>query len=222
MSDRDLRVLIGDCQLRMMAGDHTAITQVHNRLSAGLVTHFLRRLSAGEFADRQTAEELAQRTWIEFWKALQGGTYDPARSRPSTFLYAIAGNIWLRHRREQGRKKPARLGDAAEWALELAAEEFHDASSLADTLDLIRGVIDGDDSSNPFSTDERQMLRWIAQGHTERDIAGFLALSASTTHERKRSLLSRFNAFLVGRGCISEISRAARPPSSEEPRDSHE
>ncbi len=216
MSGGDLNALIVDCQLRMMAGDHTAITEVHKRLSPGLVTHFLRRLGATELAGRDTAEELAHRTWIEFWKALQGGTYDPARARPSTFLYAIAGNIWLRYRREQGRKKPISLGDAAEFILDPAGDALDDPTSLAETLDLIRGVVDGDDSSSPFSANERQMLRWIAQGHTERDIAGYLALSASTAHERKRSLLSRFSAFLVGRGCISQKVRATRPPAGEE------
>ena len=203
-----------------MAGDHTAISEMHKRLSAGLVTHFLRRLGGGALSNRETAEELAHRTWIEFWKALQRGTYDPTRARPSTFLYAISSNIWLRHRREQGRAKGTTLGDGDDWIESPATDQLNDSSQLAESLDLIRRVINGEEPSAPFCDSERQILLWISQGHSERDMAGFLALSPSTAHERKRSILRRFSAFLVGRGCISQKVRAARPPSSEEQEDS--
>lgn len=216
MPEDDFNGLIVDCQRRMMAGDHTAITELHKHLSGGLIVHFLRRLGGSRRADGSVAEDLAQRTWIEFWKALQGGTYDPTRSRPSTFLYAIAANIWLRHRREQHRRNPQALGDLDQLLTDPASTHLEDNSQLAQSLELIRRVVNGDEPHAPFSSSDRQMMKWIADDHSERDIAGFLAIAPSTMHERKGNLLAKLGSFLGGRRVISRNSRATPPHKGEE------
>ena len=199
-----------------MAGDHTAITELNKRLAVGLIGHFLRRLGGGTLANREAAEELAHRTWIEFWKALQGGTYDPSRARPSTFLYAVAANIWLRYRREQGRDRSKNLGELDDLIEDEAGARLADPSHLAQSLDLIRRVVNGDEPHAPFADNDRQIMKWIADGHTERDIAGYLGISPSTAHARKQSLLEKLGSFLRGRGVISKITRAAQPLAGEE------
>ncbi len=212
----DLNERIAACQKRMMAGDHAAISELHRHLSGGLVVHFLRRLGGGRLENHDVADELAHRTWIEFWKALQGGKYDPSKARPSTFLYAISANIWLRYRREQGRERGRVLANSSDRLAEVEAQMAAVPLHLAESLELIRRVVDGDEPHAPFSRDDLQMLRCIVNGHSEREIADSLSLSPSTAHERKRSVLRRFSEFLAGRGFISQKSRAAHPPSSEE------
>ncbi len=212
----DFTARVLDCQARMVAGDHTGITELHRRLRGGLHAYFLRRLGGSSSAQSDTADELAQRAWIEFWKALAGGRYDPARAKPSTFLYAIAANILLRHRREQGRERSRTVPGAEQHLDEAAADEFDDPSHLAEALELVRRVVRGDEPDSGLGDQDRQVLRWIAEGRSEREIAGYLELAPSTAHERRRSILGRLSAFLMRRGCISNNLRATQPLRREE------
>jgi RNA polymerase sigma factor (sigma-70 family) len=216
------------CSKRAIAGDPNALAELDRRLRPGLSRHFARKLAqngpggAGRrepgFSDRseppEMAQELAQQTFITFWKALEGGKYDPAKARLSTFLYAIAGNIWLRHRRAVGRAAGGQVGpdgqqirprrelslDALEQPLadtgEAAAEALHQATEL----DIVRRVLAGLEPDSGLDIDERDVLRAIADGKSDRELASTLGVAPSTAHARKRSAMVKLRVFLSKRG----------------------
>ncbi len=198
------------------------LNELHDRFAPGLLRHFQRKASGVGGARRihgDLADELAQRTWIEFWKALEAGTYDPARSKPSTFLYGVASIIWLRSLRERGRdQRVGELPDGDEWLPASDADDPAHAADLAGAIDAIRRLVNGTDLSAPFSDADREILRAVSAERTEREIADQLGVSPSTAHERKRALLGRVADFLRARGIDwSGNSRATGTTKGEEP-----
>ncbi len=201
---------------RLMAGDQAAFARLHDMLAPGLTRHFARKLAGigvdegssgrGGSGGGGLAEELAQRTWITFWRALAAGAYDPARARPSTFLYAVAANIWLRHLRERSRRGPVALAEGADWPLSSAADDPAAALECAAAVELVGRVVGGAESEATeadeaaFTEADRQLLRAIADGRTDRELAAELGISPSTAHARKKGVLGRLAGFLAGRG----------------------
>jgi DNA-directed RNA polymerase specialized sigma24 family protein len=199
---------------RLMAGDQSAFARLHDMLAPGLTRHFARKLAGigvddgrgGGGGSGGLAEELAQRTWITFWRALAAGAYDPARARPSTFLYAVAANIWLRHLRERSRRGPVALAEGADWPLSSAADDPAAALECAAAVELVGRVVGGAESEATeadeaaFTEADRQLLRAIADGRTDRELAAELGISPSTAHARKKGVLGRLAGFLAGRG----------------------
>lgn len=93
------------------AGDHGALAQLHARFSPGLLRLFLKRTRGRD----DLADDLAQRCWTLAWESIRRGKYDPDRASMSTFVYAVANNVWLQHLRKTGRSleisTPAPLGE---------------------------------------------------------------------------------------------------------------
>ena len=197
-----------------------ALAELHERFAPGLLRFFQRKVSGGgvssqAYGDR--ADELAQRTWIEFWRALQSGSYDPTRAKHSTFLYAVASIIWLRSVREEGRN--SRIGvlpDSDEWLPTSQADDPSHAADLASAIEVIRRVVAGIESTAPLSDDDRVILRAVADDCSEREIAAQLGVSPSTAHERKRAVLARIADFLRGKGIdLSQNRRAQETPTAK-------
>lgn len=184
--------------------DPAAVSALYQRLTPGLTRHFLRKLSGsrsvGGGGNLDLAQELTQRTWIEFWRLLQAGRYDPARACCSTFLYAIAANIWLRSLRERGRARETGATDESAMSDAAAADLANDTHELAAAIEAVRAVVDGSDSRGGFDAADRDILRAIALGASERDLAVRLEVSPSTAHERKRGILERLERYLKSRG----------------------
>lgn len=222
LASDELQSMIHQLVVQYRRGEQSAMTTLHDRLTPGLARFFGRKL--GELihtplSDGQSerVDELVQNTWIEFCRALQFNKYDPTRGRYTTFLYAVASNIWLRWLRERGRRREAPLPDGDEWLPASSHADSAHAAELARALELVERVISGLDASAPFTDHDRAILRSIAEDRTERDLAHELGVSASTAHERRRSLLTRFANFLHGRGIdFSQNVRATAQPESEE------
>src|SRR5882672_7914335 len=80
-----------------LAGDESAFETLYRRLHGGLHRFLLRRVAGSA----EVAEELAQRAWVEVWRAFQEQRYDPTRAAVTTYVYAIGYKIWLQHCRRQ-------------------------------------------------------------------------------------------------------------------------
>lgn len=182
---------------RAAAGDPRALSELHRSLNPGLVRHFLRLVGGHGAGGREAAaEELAQQTWIAFSGALREGKYDPSRARLSTFLYAISSNIYLRHLRASGRAAERRT--AALHADEPGPEGLDPSKIAANAAEIerVRRAIAGQEPGAKLSDDEREVLRLVAAGRSDRELALYLACSASTANMRKQVALGKLRAFL--------------------------
>ncbi len=211
------------CSALAAAGDQAAIAELHERLSAGLVRHFARKLDRATGGGPDAAEELAQQTWLIFWQAICNRQYDPMRAKLSTFLYAIAANVWLRHARQSGRDSRVRAagiggydradgadgadgGDGGDWPLTGSCDEPAAVMHAAALLDAVRSAVDGTlvhpagPGTGAFAEPERELLRAIGQGLTDRQLAAELGVSPSTAHARKRGVLARLALVLRSHG----------------------
>lgn len=183
---------------RAAQGDSAALSHLHDRFTPGLIRHFLRRCNG----QPTIAEDLAQQTWIAFWRALVAGTYDPRKARPSTFLYAVAKNIWLRHLRAAGRASEHVMisvdagAGAPGGALTDRGPDPAESAALAESIELARAILAGGVASAKagpgLSDDDRAILRSIAAGRSDRELAAQLGVAASTAHARKKAALDRF------------------------------
>jgi RNA polymerase sigma-70 factor (ECF subfamily) len=188
MVARDFPALVA----RAATGDEAAASQLHRELTPGLTRHFERKTPRGA---AHTVDDLVQRTWIEFFRCLREGKYDPARAAASTFLYAIASNVWLRHARESQRTTPSLHGPEVIDAIGSALDESPQA--LAHAIDAVRSIVEGRDAGGGFSDAERDMLRGIGDGESERDHARRAGISPSTAHERRGAVIARVRERLI-------------------------
>ena len=173
----------------------------HARLAPGL-----RRLFIDRTAGRQDlAEELAQRAWALAWRALAAGKYDPARAAFSTFVYAIAQNVWLQHLRSSGQKQNNLTPLADDPSTSTLLPE--DTAKLAEVVHLLRLVLRGELPAQ-LSEEERWIVRAIADGETDRSLAAKLRLSPSTANARKNSAFDKLRRFLASKGHRSADPRA--------------
>lgn len=176
---------------RAAAGDERAYAELHRRLAPALVRFLLRR--TGD--DRDLAEDLAQRAWIGVWEALRDGRYDPQRSAFTTFLYGVAYKTWLQHARTSGRRPVA--GESVDV---LAERLFSDQSDpveflrTCELLDAIRGCLAGAPGHPPITAEERMILKAVASGATEREMARDLGVAPSTLNSRKQIVFSKLRS----------------------------
>lgn len=187
---------MGELSRRVAAGDRGAFDAVHDRLAGGLLRLFDRRL-AGR-AD--VADELAQQTWARAWDAITRGRYQPQRAAISTFVYAVANNVWLqfcRTLRSPGQGPPTE---------EPAAPGRHDALlEYAELIDALRGCLRQPAGPNALADDERLVVLATARGETERQLAVRLGLAASTINARKQSAYAKMRACLAAKGFSRQI-----------------
>lgn len=188
---------------------------LHRDFAPGLSRHIARLSGAGPDSDR--VQELTQRTWVAFWEAVRARRYDPAKSAPSTFMYAIAHVIVLRERRSAAREV-RRAESRSELAIssESRSAEISEALGLADQIERVRAALTG--REGVLTPDERTTLRMIGQGATDRELATLLGVSPSTAHQRKKTALARFAEWL-------SAERAGGPsaavPNCEQTRGDH-
>lgn len=171
------------------AGDRAAFEAFHTRLGPWIKRHFLER-SGGR---TELAEDLSQKTWTGVWQAVAARRYDPERSALSTFVYAVAQNVWRQHMRRVGRAGPtAEFDEQVQGGGDAGAVE--DEAALAETLDVIRRALRGD---MPGMTEaDVQVLGLIARGMSDRDLAVALGVAPSTAHARKRATLDKLRGRL--------------------------
>ncbi len=152
----------------------------------------------------QTAEDLAQKTWAALAATLARGGYDAGRSAPSTFVYAVMHNIWRQHAAALARAGTGVAeGAGADERAAPGSPDLPDAVAEAEELDRVRFYVG---ERSPLDAATREVLRLVGAGATDRDLAVWLGVSASTAHARKRAALERL------RGALEEGGRAQGGP----------
>ncbi len=187
------------------------VAEAHARFGAGLRRFF--QLRVGSFRgdsgrDLALIEELCQQTWGECWKCVRERKYDPSRAALSTFLYAIASNVWLRHRRHSIRQGE-RPGDA-DAALSLIGAEADPARTVAfsELLEAVLRRVSGEEGG--LSAEDRTVLVALARGASDRDLAEQLRVAPSTAHARRRAALGRLRRALAEMGFEAGDENAER------------
>lgn len=194
---------------RAAAGDAAAFETLFRRLGPAVRRMLLSRVGG----DDHRADDLSQRTWAGVWRSLQTGNYDPSRSAITTYVYAVAFRTWLHDVRQ--RTSGTR---AAEVALD-DLDPVHDsaasdaAAHLASAIEAVRGVLSGGEAE--LGDDERDVLRSIAAGESDRAIAKRLGLAASTVNVRKQSALSKLRRILARKGFRGEGVERESPARKE-------
>ena len=188
---------LGVLAARSAQGDGQAFERLIKRLSPGLAGVLARRTSGNQ----TVVEEILQETWTAVWEALATGRYDPQRAAISTFAYAVAHKLWLRHLR-QSRGGPA--GDG--WTLNLIdgdrahSDNHPHALELSELLEAMRACLTALDTKYALNDEERAVARGLANGETERSLASQLGIAASTVHSRKSSSYNKLRRCLALKG----------------------
>ncbi|MFZ2874675.1 MAG: sigma-70 family RNA polymerase sigma factor [Phycisphaerales bacterium] len=177
--------------------DRAAFDRLHARLAGAVRSLYTRR-----GLPLNLAEELSQQAWAAMWEALTSGRYDPERSSPVTYLYAIAHRIWLRYLRDRG-NSPAT--ECAEEPLSADAEPA-EASDLAAALHAVRSALE---QPGELSETDRTVLRLSAEGVSDRELGKRLGVAASSAHEARRGAFERLRRALARQGIL--------PDSAERP-----
>lgn len=197
-----------------MSGNDDAFERLHDRYHHGLVRFFLKRAS-GRI---ELADELSQKTWVLVWRALRESRYDPARAAISTFIYAVGQNVWLQHRRSSA-IGPMAGGDFEDFSGLAQSTDDDPAGELAaaELLDSLREAIGSHGHEYALTSVEREVVRGLEAGHSERGLADRLGVAASTVHARKVSAFEKLRRFLARRGFgESNSSAAVQSGESEE------
>lgn len=173
---------------------------------------WLRRRLTDLSGNPDTAQDLAQKTWQAVWQALRDGRYDPQRAALTTYIYAVSQNIyrhWARRQATVSSHAPA----LAATAMSLAGSE-PDPLADAELIDELRRILR--DGAPGLSSDHRQTLTLIAQGATDRELAGALAVAPSTAHARKKAALDALRRHLAQRFDFDPVSaeRTGHPRQS--------
>lgn len=194
------------------ASDTGAIEHAHARFGPGLRQFFLTRsasLRPDRSPDHAIVDDLCQQTWGECWKSVREGRYDPSRAALSTFLYAVASNIWLRHRRKTMNARET-LSDAEGTAQAFLGTERDPARSVAfsELLEAVLRRVTGEEGG--LSAQDRAVLLALSRGASDRDLAAQLNLAPSTAHARKTTALAKLRAALTQIGYQADDGSAER------------
>jgi RNA polymerase sigma factor (sigma-70 family) len=155
--------------------------------------------------DSHRADDLSQRTWAGLWRSLQSGNYDPERSAISTYVYAVAYRTWLHDVRQTRTAAGVRGVDHFEDLPAVGSSPEPDAAThLSQAIDAVRSALAGREVE--LGDDERDLLRAIAAGESDRAIAKRLGLAASTVNVRKQSALTKLRRILARQGFRGESS----------------
>ncbi len=156
------------------------------------------------------ADELSQKTWVLVWRALQAGRYDPARAAISTFIYAVGQNVWLQHRRSAASAALV-SGDFDDFSGLVSATIEDPAGELA-AAELLEALLEGirsNEHEDALTSAEREVVRGLQAGHSERGLADRLGVAASTVHTRKVAAFDKLRRFLAKRGFAGPDASAA-------------
>ena len=180
------------------AGDRDAFDQIHTRLVGGVRQLFLKRLGRRQ----DLAEDLVQRSFLAAWQAISTGRYDPTRSAPSTFIYAISLKIWLQHLRAHGRRSRHEGADEQTLADATGEPDATQAPVMGELLQTVRDALAGDQAD--LTPQERDILRLVGEGYSDRDLAKRLGMAPSTANAKKNAAFDKLRRILGARGFREE------------------
>lgn len=152
-----------------------ALLQAHQRLLYKVAYVYCR--------DPEERRDLLQDMAIQLWRALP--SYD-GRAALSTWVYRIAANVAISHRRHQGR----RIRDALplDFAFDVADTAF--APDTEESRQL-RALIDGLDEIN------RALMLFYLEGFDHSEIAEMLGTSASNVGTRLNRIKAKLQSQLA-------------------------
>lgn len=187
--------------MQAMQGDEQAFEELHRRLGGGLC-RFLQRRVGGR---PELIEELSQMAWVEVWRALHSRRYNPERARITTFVYAIAYKMVLRHLRSAGRPGEAHLADEDAHETLWASPAPEEALHFSELLDAVRDCLHRARTSHSLTAEERAVVAGVVEGESERALGKRLGLAASTINARKKSAYEKMRNCLGGKGFTDEL-----------------
>lgn len=194
--------------LRVLDGDELAFEQLHRRLGGGLRRFFQRRVRG----QPDLVEELSQTTWVEVWRALHAGRYDPGRARISTFIYAVGYKMLLRHfraaQRGPGGAQSVMDRDFVPTATAAAPDDLLHSCEL---IDAVRDCLRETGTRHGLTDEERVIVAGVVSGDSERALAERLGIAPSTVNARKRSAFEKLRACLVRKGFAREFAEREGP-----------
>ncbi len=197
---------------RAAAGDHAAFDTLFRRIGPAV-----RRMLVGRTrGNEHLADDLSQRTWAGLWQSFQTNAYDSSRSAITTYVYAIAYRTWLHSVRQSTsgiERETIRLGESDPVGL---GPDLESSSDLASAIDAVRGALQG--RENDLSDEDRDMLRAIAAGESDRAIAKRLGLAPSTVNARKQTAMGKLSRILARKGFRAEEAERGSP-SGKQPTD---
>lgn len=170
-------------------------------------------------ANRELAEDLAQRAIVGVWEALRTRRFDPTRASISTYAYAVAHRVWLVHARKASRTKSLSQQDQDDESqsagtrpsgIESAERDEDVAAMLQAVRACVAGQVqpgaDAEASSvrTPLTDEDRWLLAAIGRGVTDRELAKRLKIAPSSAHARKRSALAALGRALAALGFTSK------------------
>jgi RNA polymerase sigma-70 factor (ECF subfamily) len=166
--------------LRIGRADREAFGALFTRY-APRVKSYLMRLGAAAAA----AEDIAQDAMLSVWR--RAGSYDPAKAKPSTWVFVIARNAWIdRLRREK---------------VELAYSTENPATDVSDAEAPDAAVARADDEARigealaALPEEQRQVVRLsFFEDRPHSEIAERLSLPLGTVKSRLRLALIKLRA----------------------------
>ena len=180
-------------------GDKSAFERLYRRFRPGLLRLLLKRCGGRT----EQAEELSQKTWMETWRAVRAGRYDPQQAAFSTFLYAVGYKVWLQHRRAARtgsiNAEPELLESLPQRAPD-GGEDPADRLAACELLEAMRACLHETSGECGLTDEERQIVVAIANGDSERALADNLRVAASTIHARKMRAYEKLRRCLAAKG----------------------
>lgn len=188
---------------RACEGDEQAFEELHRRLAGGL-RRFLARRVGGSV---QVLDELSQTAWVEVWRAMRDGRYDPERGRISTFLYAVGYKMVLRHFRDlqRNRETPEPM-DGEGRAPSGVVERPDELLAWCESIDALRDCLHDDTTPHKLTDEERAVVAGVVAGETERALSNRLGIAASTVNARKKSAFEKLRKGLAAKGFERDVS----------------
>ncbi|MEM7262236.1 MAG: sigma-70 family RNA polymerase sigma factor [Planctomycetota bacterium] len=186
-------------------GDELAFECLHRGLG-DRVRAFFRRRFGGQ---PELVEELAQRTWIEVWRSLQKGHFDPTRAAFSTYLLGIGSKVFLRHCRTEKRGRDRLERAERAWgpgfgldpsAASDATNETEKQLDLTVTLEALHDCVERARTSRRLTELDAKILEQVIEGRTEREIAAQLGVAPSTVNARKLATIGMLRRCLARKG----------------------
>ncbi len=193
---------------RFRRGDRAALDELVERHHASLVRYFFHQSRS-----RETAEDLAQETWVRVIR--HRADYRPTARFP-TYLFSIARNLWIDRYRSQKAAPPTvsadrELGGEEEGGATLGSflpsrePEPSERASVHEEAERVRAAVERlpPGLRDVFDLGEVQGLRY-------QDVAGILDIPVGTVKSRMHAAVQRL------REALEPANPGARPRARKE------
>jgi len=181
------------------AGGGATVSRAEYEAIHGRMRMWLRRWFVERIGERgQVPDDLCQKTWMAVWRAVSTGQYDPSRSALTTFVYAVAQNMYRQHAKTASRSKVRGADGLEEFEDDEMPTGAGEATGLAEMIERVRRALAGGAGAAGLTADEVQVLSLLSRGESDRGLAERLGVAPSTANARKRAALEKLRRYLGG------------------------